>query len=44
MARRKLPIGIQTFGKLREEDRCYVDETSNIQGLANVGLLASHDP
>jgi len=28
LARRKLPIGIQTFAKLREEDHYYVDKTA----------------
>ena len=28
MTRRKLPIGIQTFRKLREDDCYYVDKTA----------------
>jgi hypothetical protein len=28
LTRRKLPIGIQTFAKLREEDHYYVDKTA----------------
>ena len=32
MTRRKLPIGIQTFQKVREEDCYYVDKTAHISG------------
>ena len=35
--RKKLPIGIQTFRELREEDHYYVDKTSFIQQLINGG-------
>ena len=37
MDRRKLPIGIQTFGKLREEDCYYVDKTAYIRRLLDSG-------
>ena len=37
MARRKLPIGIQTFRKIREEDCYYVDKTSYIRRLVEEG-------
>ena len=33
MTRRRLPIGIQTFRKIREENCYYVDKTANIQRL-----------
>ena len=33
----KLPIGIQTFRKIREEDCYYVDKTSYIRRLADEG-------
>jgi hypothetical protein len=31
MHRRKLPIGIQTFAKIREDDFYYVDKTGFIR-------------
>ena len=37
MNRRRLPIGIQTFRKLREEDCYYVDKTAYIQRLLDEG-------
>ena len=37
MNRRKLPIGIQTFRKLREEDCYYVDKTAYIRRLLDEG-------
>jgi hypothetical protein len=36
-ARRKLPIGIQTFAKLREEDHYYVDKTAYALQLVSQG-------
>ena len=36
-ARRKLPIGIQTFAKIREEDYYYVDKTPQILRLIDEG-------
>ena len=36
-ARRKLPIGIQTFREIREDDCYYVDKTSLIRQLAEGG-------
>ena len=35
--RRKLPIGIQTFRKIREENCYYVDKTAHIQRLMDEG-------
>ena len=35
MSRRRLPIGIQTFRKLRERDCYYVDKTAYVQRLLN---------
>ncbi|MDL1963231.1 MAG: ATP-binding protein [Deltaproteobacteria bacterium] len=32
---KRLPIGIQTFGKIRESDYCYVDKTNLIYQLAH---------
>jgi len=37
MSRRKLPIGIQTFRRIREEDAYYVDKTHYIRRLVDVG-------
>ncbi len=37
MTRKKLPIGIQTFAKLREDDCYYVDKTAYIQRLISEG-------
>ena len=37
MARRKLPIGIQTFRKIREEGCYYVDKTAYIRQLVEEG-------
>ena len=37
VARRRLPIGIQTFRKLREEDAYYVDKTPYISRLLGEG-------
>ena len=37
MIRRRLPIGIQTFGKLREEDCYYVDKTAYLERLLSEG-------
>ena len=37
MARRKLPIGIQTFGKLRADNSYYVDKTAYICRLIDEG-------
>ncbi|MFB1488161.1 MULTISPECIES: ATP-binding protein [unclassified Thiocapsa] len=37
MHRRKLPIGIQTFAKIREADHYYVDKTGLIQRLVAEG-------
>ncbi len=37
MTRRKLPIGIQTFRKLREDDCYYVDKTAFILRLTRAG-------
>ena len=36
-ARRKLPIGIQTFAKMREEDYYYVDKTGFVRQLIDEG-------
>ena len=37
MTRRRLPIGIQTFRKLREQDCYYVDKTPHIERLIDEG-------
>ena len=37
MNKRKLPIGIQTFSKIRQEDCYYVDKTAYILGLLDEG-------
>ena len=37
MTRRKLPIGIRTFQKLREVDCYYVDKTAHIRRLLDGG-------
>ena len=37
MARRRLPIGIQTFRKVREQDCYYVDKTTYIERLLEEG-------
>ena len=37
MNKRKLPIGIQTFRKIREEDCYYVDKTAYIRRLLDEG-------
>ena len=37
MALKKLPIGLQTFSKLREDNYYYVDKTPLIAKLANEG-------
>ena len=37
MAKRRLPIGIQTFRKIREEDCYYVDKTPCIRRLVDEG-------
>ena len=37
MVRRRLPIGIQTFRKLREQDCYYVDKTAYIERLLHEG-------
>ncbi|MFB1486201.1 MULTISPECIES: AAA family ATPase [unclassified Thiocapsa] len=37
MHRRKLPIGIQTFAKIREDDFYYVDKTAFIRQLVDEG-------
>ena len=37
MSKRRLPIGLQTFGKLREADCYYVDKTAYIQRLLDEG-------
>ena len=37
MTRRKLPIGIQTFREMREENYYYVDKTAYIQRLMDEG-------
>ncbi|HOW76663.1 MAG TPA: AAA family ATPase [Candidatus Competibacteraceae bacterium] len=39
MHRRKLPIGIQTFAKIREADYYYVDKTGFIRQLLDQGSL-----
>ena len=37
MTRRRLPIGIQTFRKIREDDCYYVDKTAYIRSLLDTG-------
>ncbi len=37
MTRRRLPIGIQTFRKMREDNYYYVDKTAHIQRLIDEG-------
>ena len=37
MSRRKLPIGIQTFREIREDDCYYVDKTAHIRRLVDEG-------
>ena len=37
MARRRLPIGIQTFREVREQDCYYVDKTGYIERLLDEG-------
>ena len=37
LKRKKLPIGIQTFAKMREEDYYYVDKTGMAVDLAENG-------
>ncbi len=37
MTRKKLPIGIQTFAKLREDDCYYVDKTGFARRLIDEG-------
>ena len=37
MSKRRLPIGIQTFHKIREEDCYYVDKTAYIGRLLDEG-------
>ncbi|MEF3167807.1 MAG: AAA family ATPase, partial [Deltaproteobacteria bacterium] len=37
MKRKKLPIGIQTFSKIREDDYYYVDKTHLIKKLVESG-------
>ena len=37
MNKRRLPIGIQTFHKIREEDCYYVDKTAYIRRLLDEG-------
>ncbi|NCD27002.1 MAG: hypothetical protein EOL86_15635, partial [Deltaproteobacteria bacterium] len=37
MTRKKLPIGIQSFAKIREDDYYYVDKTPFVARLANGG-------
>ena len=37
MTRRQLPIGIQEFRTIREQDFYYVDRTSHIRRLVNQG-------
>ena len=37
MTRRRLPLGIQTFRKLREQDCYYVDKTPHIERLIDEG-------
>ena len=37
MVRRRLPIGLQTFRKLREQDCYYVDKTAYVERLLDEG-------
>ena len=37
MTRRKLPIGIQTFRRIREDGCYYVDKTAYVQRLLDEG-------
>ena len=37
MTRRRLPIGMQTFRELREQDCYYVDKTAHIRRLLDEG-------
>ena len=37
MVRRRLPIGVQTFRKVRETDCYYVDKTAYVERLLNEG-------
>ena len=37
MVRRRLPIGLQTFRELREQDCYYVDKTAYIERLLHEG-------
>jgi len=39
---RKLPIGIQTFRKIIEEDYLYIDKTKEIARLIATGQLFFH--
>ena len=39
MDKRKLPIGIQTFREIREQNHYYVDKTAYIQRLVDEGKL-----
>jgi hypothetical protein len=39
MHRRKLPIGIQTFAKIREGEHYYVDKTGFIRQLIDEGIV-----
>jgi hypothetical protein len=41
MVRRRLPIGMQTFRKLREQDCYYVDKTAYIERLLDEGRRRS---
>ena len=44
MNKRRLPIGIQTFRKIRQENYYYVDKTTYIQRLLDEdALLAQKD-
>ena len=44
LPRRKLPLGIQTFAKLREQNCYYVDKTPHaLHIVASVSLLAPFD-
>ena len=38
MSTRRLPIGIQTFRTLREQDCYYVDKTTYLERLINEGI------
>ncbi len=37
MTKRRLPIGIQTLRKIREQNCCYVDKTPFIEALVDGG-------